>query len=175
MYPRSVRAFRTVLAALVIACVPATAWAQRVTKVPDGDTIVVEGVGKVHLLGIKSADQPALHVGPSGPPPQPRHDPSTPAPAAVGGHISLGRDRPSRDFLRKLALGKTVRIQYDPLAGSSGEPSAYLLLEDGTLLNAEMLKAGWATLDVTRPFSRAEEFRHLEKDAQSASVGIWIR
>ena len=60
---------RTVIAACVIAFVPAAAWAQRVTKVPDGDTLVVDGVGKVHLLGIKSADEPALHLGPSGPPP----------------------------------------------------------------------------------------------------------
>jgi endonuclease YncB( thermonuclease family) len=166
---------QTVIAALVIAFLPSAAWAQRVTKVPDGDTLVVDGLGRVHLLGIKSADEPALHLGPSGPPPQPRTDPSTPAPTAVGGHISLARDRPSRDFLRKLALGQTVRIEYDPLAGSSSERGAYLFLEDGTLLNAEMLKAGRARLDLTRQFVREKEFKRLEEEAQSASVGIWMR
>ena len=166
---------QTVIAALVIALLPAAAWAQRVTKVPDGDTLVVDGVGRVHLLGIKSADEAALHIGPSGPPPQPRHDPSTPAPTAVGGRLSLTRDRPSRDFLRKLALGKTVRIEYDPVAGTSSDRRAYLFLEDGTLLNAEMLKAGRARLDVTHPFAREKDFRRLEEEAQSAAVGIWIR
>jgi endonuclease YncB( thermonuclease family) len=166
---------QTVIAALVIAFLPAAAWAQRVTKVPDGDTLVVDGVGKVHLLGIKTADEPALHLGPSGPPPQPRQDPSTPAPTAVGGRVSLTRDRPSRDLLRKLALGKTVRIEYDPLAGTSSDRGAYLFLEDGTLLNAEMLKAGRARLDLTRQFVREKEFKRLEEEAQSASVGIWIR
>src|SRR5689334_2901710 len=134
--------FRTVVAAFLIACAPTCAWAQRVTKVPEGDTVIVDGIGKVRLLGITRADEPALRVGPSGPLPQPRRDPSTPAPAAVSGRINLSRDHPSRELLRKLALGRTVRIEYDPLIGSTGDRGAYLFLDDGTLLNAEMLKAG---------------------------------
>jgi micrococcal nuclease len=178
-YARDVGVFRTVVAALVIALVPAAAWAQRVTKVPEGDTLVVDGVGKVRLLGIKSADQPAVDVGPSGPPPQPRHDPpgtpSKPAPAAVSGRIRLTREHPSRDLLRKLALGQVVRIEYDPIAASSGDRAAYLFLENGTLLNAEMLRAGRARLDLSRQFARQLEFKQLEDDARSAAVGIWIR
>ena len=153
---------------------PAAAWAQRVTKVPDGDTLVVDGVGKVRLLGIQSADQPALQVGPGGPLPPPRRNPPATPPAASG-HINLTRDRPSRDLLRKLALGTTVRIEYDPLVGSNGDRSAYVFLADGTLLNAEMLKAGRARLDLTRQFEREQEFKRLEEDAQSASVGIWVK
>lgn len=163
------------MTAFVIALVPTAAWAQRVTKVSDGQTLVVAGIGTVHLLGIKSADEPALHLGPSGPPPQPRQDPSTPAPTAVGGHINLTPDRPSRDFLRKLALGKTVRVEYDPLVGSNSDRGVYVFLEDGTLLNAEMLKAGRARLDLTRQFVREQEFKRIEEEARSASVGIWIR
>jgi endonuclease YncB( thermonuclease family) len=78
-------------------------------------------------------------------------------------------------LLRKLALGKTVRIDYDPVVGSTGDRSAYLFLADGTLLNAEMLKAGRARLDLTRSFVREKEFKRLEEEAQSAAVGIWIR
>ena len=167
--------FRTVIAAFVLALVPAAAWAQRVTKVPDGDTLVVDGVGKVHLLGVKSADQPALRVGSSSAPPRPPRDPATSAPAAASGRLNLSRDRPSRDLLRKLALGKTVHIEYDPLVGSGTDRVAYLFLEDGTLLNAAMLKAGRARLDVSRQFVREKEFKRIEEEAQSASVGIWIR
>ena len=166
---------QTVIAALIIALLPAAAWAQKVTKVSDGDTLIVDGIGKVHLLGIKEADKPATQIGPSGPHPEPRHDASTPAPAAIGGSISLGRDRPSRDLLKKLALGKTVRIEYDPSAGSRGDRTAYVYLDDGTMLNAEMLKEGRAQLDLTRPFAREKEFRRLQEEAQSAAVGIWIR
>ncbi len=166
---------RTTIAAFAIAFAPAAALAQRVTKVPDGETVVVDGVGKVHLLGIKSADEPALHLGPSGPPPQPRRDPGTPTPPAVSGGINLTPDRPSRDFLRKLALGRTVRIEYDPLVGSRSDRGAYLFLEDGTLINAEMLKAGRARLDLTRQFVRETEFKRLEDEAIRLSVGIWVR
>jgi endonuclease YncB( thermonuclease family) len=38
-----------------------------------------------------------------------------------------------------------------------------------------MLKAGRARLDLTRQFVREKEFKRLEEEAQSASVGIWIR
>ena len=166
---------QTVIAVFVIAFVPAAASAQRVTKVPNGATLVVSGVGKVHLLGIKSADESALRMGPSGRQPQPRQDARTPAPTAVGGHISLRPDRPSQDLLRQLALGKTVRVEYDPLVGSNSDRGAYVFLEDGTLLNAEMLKAGRARLDTTRQFVREQEFLALQERAQAASVGIWIR
>jgi endonuclease YncB( thermonuclease family) len=50
-----------------------------------------------------------------------------------------------------------------------------VFLENGTLLNAEMLKAGRARLDVTRLFERELEFKRLEEQAQSTAVGIWIR
>lgn len=168
-------AIRTAIAAFAIALVPAAALAQRVTKVPDGQTVVVDGVGKVHLLGIKSADERALHLGPSGPPPQPPGDPSMPTPPAVSGGINLTPDRPSRDFLRKLALGRTVRLEYDPLVGSSADRGAYVFLEDGTLLNAEMLKAGRARLDLTRQFVRETEFKRLEDEAIRLRLGIWVR
>lgn len=165
---------RTAITVSIIALTPAVAWAQRVAKVPDGDTLVVEGVGKVRLLGIQSADQPAFQVGPGAPLPPPRRNPPSTPPAASG-HINLTPNRPSRDFLRKLALGKTVRIEYDPLVGSEGDHGAYVFLADGTLLNAEMLKAGRARIDDTRQFVREEEFKRLEADARSASLGIWVK
>jgi micrococcal nuclease len=164
---------RTAIVVFVIALAPGSAWAQRVTKVPDGNTLVVDGVGKVRLLGIQSADQPAVELGPGGQLPPPRRNPRATPPAASG-HINLTPNRPSRDFLRKLALGTTVRIEYDPLVGE-GDRAAYVFLSDGTLLNAEMLKAGRARIDTTRQFVREEEFKRLEADAKSAAVGIWVK
>jgi hypothetical protein len=41
-----------------------------------------------------------------------------------------------------------------PLVGSEGDRGAYVFLADGTLLNAEMLKAGRARIDLTRQFVR---------------------
>jgi hypothetical protein len=94
-YASGMGVLRSVIAVFVIALAPASAWGQRVTKVPDGDTLVVDGVGKVHLLGIRSADQPALQLGPGGSlPPTRRNPPATPS--AASGHINLTRDHPSR-------------------------------------------------------------------------------
>jgi len=164
---------RTVIAVLVIAFAPTAVWAQRVTSVPDGDTLVVNGVGKVHLLGIKSADQSAVELGPTGSTTEPRREP--PTTPATSGSIHLKGGRPSRDFLRKLALGKTIHIEYDSLAGSNGDRAAYVFLDDGTLLNAAMLQAGRARVDPTRQFVREAEFKRLEAEAQSAAIGIWVR
>jgi endonuclease YncB( thermonuclease family) len=172
-----VRRFRllTFVTALVLT-LPSTALAQKVTKVPSGDTIEISGVGKIQLLGIRSADQPALSIGPgTTPPPQPRSDPpTTPAPPAISGGVKLKPERPSRDFLQQLVLGKMVRVQYDPLVGDNNERRAYVFLEDGTLVNAEMVKAGRARVDLSREFAHEEEFKQLEAEAQRAGLGIWI-
>ena len=86
------------------------------------------------------------------------------------------RDRPSRDLLRKIALGRTVRIEDDLLVGSEGERGVTCFCQMGTLLNAEMLKkVDAARIDVTRQFVREEEFKGLEADARSASLGIWVK
>jgi micrococcal nuclease len=154
---------------------PAAAHAQQVTKVPSGDTIVVEGVGKVRLLGIESMDQSAFGVG-EAPVPPPRHDPPEPTsqpPTVFNGGIKLHPDRPSRDFLRTLALGKTIRLQYDTLVEDKATRFAYVFLPDGTMLNAEMLKNGRAKVDHSRTFAHQEEFSRLEEEARGAGVGIW--
>jgi micrococcal nuclease len=152
----------------------ATASAQEVTKVNSGDTVVVAGVGPVRLLGIRSADESAVRVGRgTTPPPQPRTGPTTPPPSVVSGRFALGRNRPSRDFLRRLVLGKTVRVEFDAFGAPSGDKRAYLFLNDGTFVNAEMLKAGQARLDLSRPFAHEQEFQRLESEAQAQGVGIW--
>ena len=164
---------RTVMAVFVIAFAPTAAWAQRVTSVPDGDTLVVNGVGKVHLLGIKSTDQSAVELGPTGPTTEPHREP--PTTPAISGTIHLKGGRPSRDLLRKIALGKTIHIEYDSLVGTNSDRAAYVFIDDGTLINAAMLTAGRARVDPTRQFVRESEFKRLEAEAQSAAIGVWVR
>jgi micrococcal nuclease len=91
----------------------------------------------------------------------------------MGGTVSLKRERPSRTFLQQLALGRTVRIEYDSLAG--GKQRAYLFLEDGTFVNAELLRTGHARIDLSRPFGHQAEFIRLEEQARRAELGIWIQ
>jgi endonuclease YncB( thermonuclease family) len=150
------------------------AHAQVVTKVPSGDTVVIEGVGKVRLLGIRSTDESALRVGPgTTPPPQPRTGPETPPPSVISGGVDLKPDRPARALLQQLVLGKTVRLQYDTIAGEKNASRAYVFLPDDTLINAEMLRRGRARVDASGPFAHEQEFKRLEQEAQASGLGIW--
>jgi len=160
-------------ALMMLALFPTVAFAQRVTKVPSGDEVVIDGVGKIRLLGVRSADEPAVRLGSRTVPPQSPTDARPPTPPVISGGVSLKRERPSRTFLQKLALGKTVQIQYDSLAG--GKERAYLFLEDGTLINAELLRTGHARVDPSRPFSHQAEFIRLEDQARRAGLGMWMQ
>jgi micrococcal nuclease len=54
------------------------------------------------------------------------------------------------DFTRRIAEGKRVRVEYDQANAANGHKDntqqkrtlAYVFLEDGTLLNAEIIKQG---------------------------------
>lgn len=163
-------------AAVAIAILPAGALAQTVTKVPSGDTVVISGIGKVRLLGIRSGDEPATRFGKGTvPPARPRTDAGTPPTPAISGAVSFKRERPSRTFLRQLVLGRIVRLQYDTLAGATGVPSAYVFLQDGMLVNAEMLRMGKARVDLSRSFAHQVEFKRLEDEARTAGLGIWTQ
>ena len=149
--------------------------AQVVTKVASGDTVIVEGVGKVRLLGIRNTDESAFRVGRSTVPPQPpaRSGPETPPPQAGSAGINFKPRKPGRTFLQQLVLGKTVRLQYDSYGDENDRARAYVFLADGTLVNAEMLRKGLARVDSSRPFAHQEEFERLEKEAQASGLGIW--
>lgn len=158
-----------VAVALLGTAVPARA--QVVTKVENGDTVVVEGLGKVRLLGIKHTDPSAFRLGGNTAPPA-RTGPETRPPNAVGGSVALKREKPARDLLRQLVLGRHVRIEHDPLVGDESGTRVYVFVGD-VLVNAEMIRKGRARVDSSRAFAHQQEFRRLEKDAQAAGVGIW--
>src|SRR5262245_30716560 len=143
---------RTTWAALLCFAVwPVVAGAQQVTRIESGDTIVVDGVGRVRLIGIRSADESALAPGTHQQPAAQRDPPGpTSLPrTAIGGAIRMRPNRPSRDFLTTMLLGRKVTVQRDPLIGEKGR-LAYVFLEDGTLVNAEMLRQGAARIDLSR-------------------------
>jgi endonuclease YncB( thermonuclease family) len=106
--------------------------------------------------------------------PQPKTDGPRPAPPLISGAYNFKREQPSRAFLQKLILGRTVRVEYDPLVGDSGDRRAYVFLDDGLFVNAEMLRTGHARVDLTREFAYEPEFKRLEEEARNARIGIWI-
>jgi hypothetical protein len=52
---------------------------------------------------------------------------------------------------------------------------AYVFLEDGTLLNAEIIKLGYGFAYTRFPFARMEEFRRLELRRESRGEGCGRR
>jgi micrococcal nuclease len=145
---------------------------QEVSKVVNGETIEVEGVGKVRLVGIEASD-PAMRFGPSGPARPPRSGPNQPPPPLITGSIGVKPDSASGDALKRLVLGKRVRLEYDEAAKGRGAPRAYVFLDDGTMVNAEMLRTGLARVDTSRPFSSLDRFKELEAEARADLRGLW--
>jgi len=166
-----IRPVTIALAALLVSVT--LAGAQEVTRVVSADTIEVAGIGKIRLIGIESRES-TIRLGPSGPVSPSRSDPSTPPPPLIGGSIGVKQDPASRKFLMDLVLGKRVRLEYDDAANTKkGTPRAYVLLDDDTLVNAEMLRSGNARVDTSRPFAQMEKFKDIEQGAREAQVGIW--
>lgn len=161
------------LAVLIAGLFASGTAAQTVTSVPDADTIVVAGVGKVKLAGITRAD-PRVGVGPTGPPPRPPSNPAMPPPL-ISGRVSLSPDKAGQKALRDLVLGKTIRLEYDEMSDEKDERRVYVFLEDGTLVNAEMLRQGRARVDTSAQFERKTEFLAVEERARENGRGIWAR
>jgi endonuclease YncB( thermonuclease family) len=166
------------IAVILLLTFATLASAQVVTKVSSGDVVVIQGIGKVRLLGIRSLDESAFKVGRKSVPPQPPArsgpDPAEQSPPqAASAGINFKPSKPGRTYLQQLVLGKTVRLQYDPYGDENDRSRAYVFLADGTLVNAELLRKGLARVDNARPFAHQEEFQRLEKEAQASGVGIW--
>lgn len=78
-------------------------------------------------------------------------------------------------FTQRMVNGKRVRLEFDPTARRDryGRTLAYVFLEDGTLLNAEIIKQGYGFAYTRFSFARMEEFRRLERNAREQRRGLW--
>ena len=120
-----------------------------VTKVTDGDTIRLAGLGPVRLIGIDT-------------------------PEVYGGTECFGREA-SAFAKRLLPLGTRVRYRLgvderDPY----GRLLAYVWLPDGRMLNSVMVERGYAQqLTIPPNVDFAERFRAAAKKARQAGLGLW--
>ena len=138
------------VAAIQILAPATTSQPVLVTRVFDGDTVDVAGVGHVRLLGI---DAPELGRG---------FDTAAPYAAA------------SRERLSALVLQRWIRLEYEgPREDAYGRKLAYLLLEDGTNVNAVLLREGLARISARIPLQRLDELRRAESEAQAFHRGMW--
>ena len=139
--------------ALVLALVLAPishVYAQLVTRVIDGDTLVVQGVGTVRLIGVDTPETV---------------DPRRPV-------QYFGKE--AFEFTRRMAQGKVVRLEFDvDRKDRYGRTLAYVYLPDATFLNAKIVKQGYGHAYTQFPFRHLDQFRAYEREAHDAGRGLW--
>ncbi len=127
----------------------------RVTRIARGDTIEVEGVGRVRMIGIETPD---------GKPPQ-----------ELYGQYGVQAVK----LVETMLLNQEVRLEPESATRADGnwtqpgETLAYVYKRDGTLVNGEMLKQGLALLRSGEQFGLSDQFRSLEREAMQSLRGIW--
>lgn len=138
------------LAALLVVGSVTSVDAQTVTRVIDGDTVVVQDIGTVRLIGVDTPETV---------------DPRRPV-EAFG--------KASAAFLRTILVGQTVRLAFDQTRTDRyGRTLAYLFLADGTLVNREIIRRGFGHAYLEFPFTMMEDFRSAQREAMAARVGLW--
>lgn len=123
----------------------------RVTRIVRGDTIEVEGVGPVRMLGLETPDGKS-----------PRE-------------LNSSHGLRALNYVEKTLLGQDVRLEFDATSSgkdSAGQTLAYVYTRDGTLVNGEMVKQGLALVR-SEEFRLAADFRGYEREAMQAMRGLW--
>ncbi|MGM0415963.1 MAG: thermonuclease family protein [Thermodesulfobacteriota bacterium] len=135
----------------------------RVGWIYDGDSIKVEGVGDVRLVGIDTPEKGAN-----------RRDRDF---IRIGADSAAQLRRSGRDTLRYLirtVKGQRVRLELEnPARDKYGRLLAYVWLEDGSMLNRQLLRQGRARVYRYFDFARKDEFLRLEGEAIRAGRGLW--
>ncbi len=151
MTPRAFLLLFTILcASTAVASETAT-----VTRVVDGDTLVVDIAGqeeRVRLIGVDTPE--TVH-------------PNKPV-------EFFGKEASA--FTKRIAEGETVRLESDPQNSNRDRYNRllrYVYLPDGTCLNAEIIRQGYGFAYVKYPFARMEEYRLLERAAREKGRGLW--
>lgn len=128
----------------------AGAW-ERVRQVNDGDTVVLAGGTRVRYIGINAPEIGDAREG------------SEPFAQAA------------RKFNRRLVLHQKVRLEYDrERQDHYGRHLAYVFLEDGTMVNETVLRAGLAFCLYRSPNDRhRQRLLAAQREALQAGRGIW--
>jgi len=116
----------------------------------DGDTILLDGNEIVRLIGIDTPET---------------KDPKIPV-------QYYGRE--AYEFTKRLVEGKKVSLAYDlNKKDKYGRTLAYVYLEDGTFLNAEIIKQGYGFAYRYFLFKYFDEFKKYEIEARENEIGLW--
>jgi micrococcal nuclease len=136
----------------------------KVARVVDGDTLQLENGEKVRLIGI---DTPEMHESAKLHRDARRNKQDVTAIQKMGGR--------AYEFTRGLLEGKRVSLEFDVERRDRYERLlAYVYLKDGTFVNAEIVKQGYAGLMTYPPNVRyADLFAKLYREARENKMGLW--
>ncbi len=127
----------------------------RVETFVDGDTIVVDMLGKSETVRFIGVDTPETH------------DPRK-AVQCFG--------KAAANFTHQLIGSKPVRLETDPENTNRDRYNRllrYVYLPDGLLVNSEIIKRGYGFAYTSFPFQKSEEFKKYEDTAKLAGLGLW--
>jgi len=128
---------------------------RQVTRVVDGDTLILSPNDRVRLIGVDT--------------------PETVHPKKMV--ECYGKE--AKEFTRSTVAGQKIRLVLDDAnAGRRhkdryGRTLGYVYLQDGMMLNAELVRRGFAHAYTRFPFRYLVEFRRLEQEARGRGVGLW--
>ena len=129
-----------------------------VTKIVDGDTFWIDddsGKGlKIRLIGV-----------------------DTPESRNTGNKVKAYYGAEASEYLSRLIAGKKVRLEYDVDRFDRYDRTlAYVYLEDGTFVNADLLRKGYAMIMTVPPnVKHADKFLKLSQKARRQNRGLWGR
>jgi len=126
-----------------------------VTRVVDGNTLVLDGRERVHLIGVDTSEskypnEPVEYFG-----------------------------KEATAFTKRMVQGKSVRLKFDQANAHIDHKDkykrtlAYVFLWDGTFLNAEIIKQGYGHAYTGFPFKYMDKFRRYEREARAKNRGLW--
>ncbi|UCD54767.1 MAG: apolipoprotein N-acyltransferase [Candidatus Omnitrophota bacterium] len=135
-----------------------------VTRVIDGDTIELQNRERVRLIGI---DTPEVRFNPKLKRDAKRTKKEYEAIIAMG--------KIAAEFTKNLVEGKKVKLEFDiEKKDRYGRLLAYVYLADGRMLNAELVKEGYANVYTFPPNVKyVDMFLELQREARENNRGLW--
>lgn len=135
----------------------------RVSWVHDGDTIEIEQIGRVRLLGIDAPEHEA-----SG------RDRYYQRQFQISATTLRTIARQATDFVIDHSRDQIVRLQFDQeKTDQYGRVLAYVYLPDGRLLNQMLIEEGLAAVFRRADFQLKKQFIAAEEMAQNHRFGLW--
>ena len=144
--------FHALLLSLLLAATPQTA---RVVAVHDGDTITVRMDGRTEKVRLVGIDSPEL-----------QDERQAYRDAAYA----------ARDYARSRLGGETVTLEAEPRQGDRdayGRLVRFVILDDGTNVNEELVRKGYAHVYDKFQFTLKPRFKAAEAEAKREKLGVW--